>query len=528
MALAKCMVMVAGLLFGACQPAPRRASRDTHFAEPTHYLDEWFAAGEARCRLRAVSRALTEPVVPTQKRVPEDLHVVATVWSCQDAQGAALAANAALFVHTLPSYRDDARHSHAPMRRTKLEQQAPDQLAFEVPRRDDGLLRPRIYDARTGAPLGNRERRGARIELAGASERVVIAPWPRLHDAALDHFVDRLVQTLITEHALESLSIAPEGHAALELASALTQRARAEFGGQLLSLESIDMREGQPRLVLALRGSQPDGPSLLTLEFELGATADRQPAVLRLLDAQAVSQTLSCKQDARELASAADRARKAQGDRVRCNALATLLPERCDVASPKLLREALRVGTHCENHREVQLDLDHGLEPPADFTLSLQRGRGPLAVAASLADGSARFDRVQRYAVTLDRSGKVQFESQREDQPIAWLEGRTSPQLVSALYAQLSQLSWFERSETSTRRCNGDDERGDIFRVRADGRERTVRDRDGCRGGFTPSELDNLRIAVERVTAVRAWTSPFFSEGVGEAQIWVVAADEGE
>lgn len=531
------------VLLGCGPHEPRRAGAPPSPATPTHYLDEWFELGDAsqtRCRLTAAEPALTELATPSEGLVAEDLHVVSASFACESAGGAAVS------VHDLAArmaWVDEARAPHAHSTRTKLSrvkpgQRAPEQLVFEVPEGREGLLRARTYDAKTGEPAGTRELRGARLRVTRAAVSpasgiassaaasmlgtaakqadaapLVIAPWPRLHDRALDAFLDRLARTLATDAPFETLSASPEGHAALASASTLYKRVYERFTPKLLAVRAIENLEGQPRLTLTLESSAAAAP-IASFEFEL-TLHQGEPSIVRQLDLEAAKRALDCAVDKTDFAARAERARAEQKSATFCNALGVLLPLHCGATDPALLADALRIGTRCGNDGELGLDIHEALAAPLDFEVKLRTGR---------ASGSS-LDSVPRYAVTIARSGQVRFEGQQWVGARGAHEGRTSDALLSALAGLVARLGWFDRPAAEGARCASSDERGDVLTVRAGGRERSVRDRDGCRGGFSSADLTVLRRAIERVGAVKVWTAPSFSPLERDAEIWVVAAE---
>jgi len=473
--------------------------------------------GGGRCRLTAAEPALTEPVKTVAGRVAEDLHVVDASFACEDAEGATIS------VHKLPaqlSYVDEARGVHTPSTRTKLGLRQRDHVLFEVPAGKDGLLRARTYDARTGEPTGPRERRAARLlvapaalnsraEQAGAA--IAIAPWPRLHDRALDSFLDRLAHTLATEAPFETLSDSPEGHAAVASATELYQRALTKLAPKLLAVRAIESREGQPRLTLRLEAGSTSAP-LASFEFEL-VVHDGEPTIVRLLDLTATRNDLECALDLRDVRARGERALSEQHTGTFCNALGVALPGSCSSADQTLLRDALRIGTRCGRDGELGLDVHEPTPAASDFEVRLHRGRG-----------QGVLDSAPRYTVTLMRSGLVRFDGQHWVSARGAHEGRTSQALLSALSGLVLRLGWFDRPAHDVARCPND-ERGDSISVRAAGRERSVRDREGCRGGFSAEELAVLRRVIERVGAVNVWTTPALSPLERDAEIWVVAAE---
>ncbi|MET0287508.1 MAG: hypothetical protein ABW352_23680, partial [Polyangiales bacterium] len=78
--------------------------------------------------------------------------------------------------------------------------------------------------------------------------------------------------------------------------------------------------------------------------------------------------------------------------------------------------------------------------------------------------------------------------------------------------------------------CHASDDRGDQFDVRMGGRTRMLRDRDGCRAGFSARELEQARVAIERAVGVRAWLEDPAANtpraaSPRDTEIWMVAAE---
>jgi hypothetical protein len=241
-----------------------------------------------------------------------------------------------------------------------------------------------------------------------------------------------------------------------------------------------------------------------TLALELDAT---RAEVLRLLDAESARTDISCVEARRALSARSER----KHDGPHCNILQTLLSGRCDELPSDLLTQALRVGTRCGGYGAVGLDPEQAPTPPDDFEVELVRGR------------AFALDRSPRYRLTLMHDGAVHFQGEHQVSQLGPGFGRTSSRLLGALHARILALGWFERPDPR-RHCRKD-EHGDVIRVRADGHERAVRDREGCRSGFEAHELAELRRAIERVGGVDAWTAPSSELGRRDDQIWVVAAE---
>ena len=498
-ALATC-VLALGYAVAACGRAAPPPPPPARAPAPTHYLDEWFDVGAARCRIERAERTLLEQHVG-EGQVAEDVLMVDTRWACIDAAQKAVDVATLLPKHGPVSWLDDrhATHLRSPRRGAR------NHVYFAVPTQHDGLLRPRKFDAGSGAPEGTRELREARITLAG---HVVVAPWPRIHDQRLDARIDQLVRTLATDAAVD----APGERDALALASAVYRSARATFAPRRVALRRLETVEGQPRLVLGFERSTSEQllAQRFELAFELAIDADG-PRVLRMIDPEGARAQLACAEARRSLAARVAR----PGTDAQCNVVKTLLPGRCDELSPALLAQALEVGTRCGDAGAVGLDPDDvSVVAPRDLEVQLRRGRS-----------LASLDRSPRYQLTLRADGEVHFQGEHWVSRIGPSSGRTSARLLGALYAHVMRLGWFERPEPhTTRRCHAD-EYGDVLRIHADGRERGVRDREGCRQGFSARELESLRLAIERVGGVDAWTAPGVELGRREDQIWVVAAE---
>lgn len=520
------------LALSGCEPAPRAQgaiSREPPARQaPSHYLGEWFPIADGQCRVTLAQAALTEPRARAKGAVAEDVHVVETRWECRTRDDARVSPRA-LFPELTSVLRwvDASSESHPPSERTLLTHRADDALVFEVAPDRTGLVRPRHYDAHSGEPEGTRERQRAHLNVEIEGRRVVIAAWPRSHDDALDRFLDSLARTLATEVPFETLTETGEAHDSLVDAAALTRRAIALFGPRRLVVQAIETVEGQPRVTFGLEQLAHPG-SVPSLRFELTRGAASW-SLLRLLDPESVRVSLDCTEARRRLQARADDLRwtrvhapqattkdgpkQAKTDEAVCNALSVILPSSCDETDPKLLAEALRVGTRCSATSELGLDPSEPAPLPPDLQITLMRGRA----ASSL-------DRQPRYTLTMARDGRVRFTGRAWVNTHAPREGRTSERLLGALYGQLLRIAWFTRPvREERRRCGLEDEgRGDVFSVRAFGRTHAVRDRDGCRGPFTESELDLLRRAIERTAAVEAWTTP---GAASDAQIWLVAAE---
>jgi hypothetical protein len=189
------------------------------------------------------------------------------------------------------------------------------------------------------------------------------------------------------------------------------------------------------------------------------------------------------------------------------------LPNACHLTPPALLRDALRVRTRCGVSGALDLDVEESEPAPSDFEVKLRRGRS-----------LAPLDAQPRYSVAIARSGVVRFEGQHRVSARGSSEGRTSTAMLAALWGHVSRLGWSARAASESERCLGD-ERGDIITLHANGQARTVRDRAGCRGGFSSEELARLLRAIERVAGVEAWTAPRFPIFSRDAEVWVVAAE---
>lgn len=486
-------------LLGACSVAPGPAPApapaiEEPLPEPTHFLGESFQLAAAECQLVRAQPALTEPRLRPIGRPPEDIPVVIVELACQPVRAKGLALEL--------RWLDDARREHRPSVRSALSEREPDLTVFEVDRAHAGVATPRRYDARTGDPRGQRERRLARLLVSDDERRVVVAPWPRRHDTALDVFLDRLARTLASGAPFDTLSDSEQGHAAIRDAAELYQRAVAE--SDQLVVAQLD----GPRLTLTLE--RPGGAALTSLQFEL-TFADGEPRVLRALELEQSRLAVQCLADRAAVGALVEQLRPRPGD---CNALGTLLPGSCPENDPELVRDALRVATQCALDPTLGLDTRAPAAPP-DFELRLRRTRT-----------FARIEHAPQYGLVVQRNGRVLFDGQQRVKARGAHEGRTSYQMIAALADRFARMGWFEREDGGT--CHAADDRGDVLDVRMGGRARALRDRDGCRGGFTARELSLARRAIERAAGVEAWLDPLTPgtpRTTRDTEIWTVAAE---
>lgn len=494
---------------GCHDPAPSVAPASPERG-PTQYLDEWFTLGHARCRVAAVERILVEQR-SGNGRLPEDVFMVDARWVCEAAGGRAVPVAEVLQKAGAIAWVDDRGVAHA-RASARPGEPAEGHLRFAVPAERDGLPRPRKYDAVTGAPQGPRELRRARLTVRTAEAEIAIAPFPRLHEPALDRLLDALVRALVTTEPVDALARDERARTSLREARQLVQEARGLFGPQLVALASLSEQEGQPRLVLTLERSHTEESIAKSLRFvfELALVAG-SPTVLRLIDPEGMRQRLGCVAARRALLSRIGQ-RALHGPV--CNVSALFLPGSCEEADPDLLAEALRYGGHC-GADDAPLTPADPSELPDDFAVRVVRGRPRGAL-----------DRTPRYALSVVRSGEVRFVGEHWVRSAAQSTGRAPEAALAALYAHIGRLGYFARPDPERRpsACQGNDQ-GDVIRVVADGRDRVVRDRDGCRPPFTALELATLRRAIERVAGVDAWTAPAPDGAIRDDQIWVVAAE---
>jgi hypothetical protein len=521
-----CFAPLALLCLLGCARTELREPPAPPLLAPSHYLDEPFVLGSATCRLVAAEPMLTEPVTsppsdPQQALVAEDLTVIQARFRCEDRAGNELPFGK---LGARLAWVDRARRVHVPSTRTLLGRKEPQHAVFELPGGSEGLLHARRFDAHSGQPSGANESGSARLylepqvgdEQARARARVVIAPWPRLHDRAFDSFLERLVRGLSRPDAASELATRSEtehGRAGLVLGRALYAQALGRGGPRQLSVHSLENVEGQARLTLALEPGPGGRGEGARLSFELTRGAVGQPVIARLLDPEGSKLAVACAARMADLHAHAERAREEASDPLRCNVLGELLPGGCEEVAPALRDEALFVGTRCAADGALGLLLDDAVALPSDLEVRLRRGRA----LAGLDQGS-------RYVVSAARSGVVHFEGQHRVSSHGASEGRTSAVLLTALWDHIARLGFMERPAPPGERCSSD-ERGDTISVRAMGRERSVTDRDGCRGGLSAQELADLRRAIERVAAVDAWIAPDLPVFSRDAEIWVVAAE---
>ncbi len=461
--------------------------------EPTHYLGETFQIADAECQLVRALPALTEPRLRPIGRPPEDIAVVAVELACKPVHAKSLPLKL--------RWIDDFGREYGASTRTALTERTPDASIFEVPRAQSGVSTSRRYDAKTGDPRGQRERRRARLIAEDDEHSVVIAPWARRHDANFDAFLDRLARTLAGGAPFDTLSDSEQGHSAIRAAAELYQRV-------LPRAEQLVVRTALPQITLALE--QAGGAELTSFQFQLELER-AEPRVAGALGLDFSRTAVQCTEDGASVRARVEQLRPRAGD---CNALGTLLPGECAEQDATLLRDALRVATLCELDAKLGLDT-RAAAAPADFELRLRRTRT-----------FARMERAPHYGLVVQRNGRVLFDGQQRIKAVGAHEGRTSYQMVAALAERFVRMGWFERQ--SEQACRATDDRGDVIEVRMAGRTRGLRDRDGCRGGFTARELELTRAAIERAVGVEAWLdepAPSTPRAARDSEIWVVAAE---
>jgi hypothetical protein len=491
----RCPLFVA--LLGACA-ADAKPAGPTPIPEPTHYLGEAFQLATAECKLVRAEAALTEPRLRPVGRPPEDIAVVALELACT--QGSASSPPLRL------RWLDDARTEHTPSTRSALSERAPKLTLFEVALRDAGVSMPRRYDAKTGDPRGLRERRRARLLVADDERSVVVAPWPRQHDAVLELFLDRLARTLASGAPFDTLSDSDEGHGAIRAAAELYQRMAARSEQLVVRTQAL----ADARITLALE--QAGGAELTSFQFELELRPS-EPRVVRAHGLEGSRNAVQCAEDEAVLRARVEQLKPGAGD---CNALGVLLPGGCPENDPSLVHDALRMGTQCGLHPALGLNTRAPTAPP-DFELRFRRART-----------FERLERAPHYGLVVQRNGRVLFDGQQRVKALGAHEGRTSQQMVAALADRFARSGWLERPDEPT--CHANDDRGDQFDVRMGGRRRMLRDRDGCRGGFSAHELELTRAAIERAAGVTAWLddpapTPPRATSPRDTEIWMVAAE---
>jgi hypothetical protein len=519
------------LLAGACDARPRQ-SAPVRPPAPTRrvHLGEWFelSAPGPRCRVTSARHVLAESAARPYRdaRVHPDVHALELELACESASGAALASKEALPLDTtlLLVRGHETRAPRPPSARDPR-----DRLVFELPEPgQDYLPAPRRYALDDGASVVARERQLAslRIEARALSLEVVLRE--RLHDAALDRFVDALAFALARDAGLDGLVASPEGSVALRELKRTFDEVRARFRPARMELVQLVPTPRGVRIVLNATRPRSRAHSFEVARFALG--------LVRAADGSYRAESFDNRAEARN-ALECDRLDEAlqrelhkereQAGQERCNALGTLLPGSCKEIEPALLERALALGARCRVPRAVDTADAPASEPakvstrralPDDFQVTLRRGRS-----------AGGLDRDPRYVVALFHQGQVVFHGRHWVTSKERSDGRTLPALLADLYVHTERLDWFERrgGHYDPEGCMPGDDDGDVITITAAGRQRMVLSRAGCRGPFSEAELTGLRRHIDQVAGISGWTEPE-RPGVGSSsdprvETWALA-----
>jgi hypothetical protein len=483
-------------------------------------MGDWFASGAGRCRIDRADRLLTESAaLPFPgARVKPDVAVLDLTFVCESTLGSPARSREVLPLDTFVLLRSSTGQAYAPRARTDSTRDddtraddARDHLLFELPEgTSDLVLAPRRYDAATGEPSVPREKAVSSLELRAPSLSVDVLLRPQFHDASFDALLDRLARGLASGGELTPLAADDHGAAALRALSTLYAEVRSHFAPARFELTGAAAQTEGMLAVFALNRSQR-GSAREVARFELRLRRLDKVGwrVAAFENREAAQRGLDCRELEANLDARLARAHTARDAEV-CNVLGLLIPGTCARADAALIERALSVRSRCQLPRWTR---DEKLPTlPADFQLTLQRGRP-----------DSGLDRHPRYVVTLFATGQVIFHGRHWVSTKERSDGRTARGLLASLYAQVLELAWFSRRADGPGEACAPSEQGDVITVRANGRERSVQDRAGCRGPFTEVELGELRRRIELIAGVEGWIAPRPSYADEHVEHWTLA-----
>lgn len=511
------------------RPAPAQATTQVH-------LGEWFASGSGRCRVSDADQRLTESAsLPFPgARVKPDVAALDLSLLCENGLGAPARSREVLPIDALALLRDPAGRKHAARVPGESAREhaddARDHLLFELPDGEtSSTAAPRRFDAATGQASVPRERDVGTLEIRAPSLAVDVLLRPRFFGAQFDAFLDELASGLARGAAPVGLAADERGADAVRALGALFTEVQGQFEAARFELVSAVPAEGNAEELLAVFAlSRPRrtsaGGEIARFELRLVRNA-RGWRVAEFENREVARQALDCGELDANLETRLARAHSSgartppleqhETSSESCNVLGLLVPGSCAHADRELMERALTVRTRC--HVPPAPEEQRASTPPEDFQISLRRGRPERGL-----------DRNPRYLLMVFATGQVIFHGRHWVNTQERSDGRTARTLVADLYAHLLKLDWFARRAGSASRACTQSEQGDLISVRANGRERTVIDREGCRDPFSEVELNELKRRLDLIAGVQAWIGPRPSYADAKVEHWTLADKQGD
>jgi hypothetical protein len=548
------------------RPAPAQAATQVH-------LGEWFASGSGRCQVSGADQRLTESAsLPFPgARVKPDVAALDLSLVCENGLGGPARSREVLPLDALALLRDPAGRKHAARGADESARDHPegarDHLLFELPEGEtSSIAAPRRFDAATGQASVPREQAVGSLEVRAPSLAVDVLLRPRFFGASFDAFLDELAKGLARGAAPVGLAADERGADAVRALSALYTEVQGQFEAARFELVSaLPVRaDVAAEVVGAGAGASPSTTTTTTTttmraarggeektrepeellavfalsrprrsaaggeiaRFELRLARDQRGwRVADFENREAARQALDCGELDANLETRLARAHaadarpatrergEASGDS--CNVLGLLVPGSCARADRELVERALMVRARCHVPRAP--DEQRAPPLPEDFQISLRRGRPERGL-----------DRNPRYLLTVFATGQVIFHGHHWVNTQERSDGRTARALVAGLYARLLKLDWFSRRADSAARACSQSEQGDLISVHANGRERVVVDREGCRDPFNEVELSELKRRLELIAGVQGWISPRPGYADDKVEHWTLADKQGD
>jgi hypothetical protein len=464
-------------------------------------LDEPFGLAGVRCRARAPAESLREePPRRADVRVARDVRLLEVTLSCARDGASSVDARSVLAEGVAVSLLGPDGRAH-PMRVGAAEAEpAPSTeatLHFELAIADPPAVRRRSYALASAAPKPAAEPAPYRLRLVHGDQRVDVSLRHSFEGPALEAWLARLVTALRDGRGLAAL-----GDTAVRAELDAVERAygnlRQRYAPRTLRVELRPRSDGRVDATLTpaehTRRAPPKLPLGVALVLELGTG---EPRIVAAQSPEALERAVRCEGLEAELeeslreAEVAPSAGAAPGAG-ECAAYGTRLPVRCDALPPRLRSAAQRLGEACGSH---VLPRGPVHKVPADFQLALRRGR-------------PKQRRGKRYTLVIFGSGSTVLHRSTGRDDSERQDGRTTPEAVATLWGIADGMGVLSRrgGEFDGARCSASADDVDVVTLVAQGRERMLLNRAGCRGPFTADELDTLVEAALAAGGIEGFT----------------------
>jgi hypothetical protein len=460
-------------------------------------LDEPFDLAGVRCRARAPAETLREePPRRADVRVARDVRLLQLSLACARDGASSVDASSVLAEGVAVSLLGPDGHVHPTRVGAAQAETGPSTdaaLHFELALSEPPAVRRRSYTLASAAPSSTVPAGAApyRLRLVHGDQRVEVSLRYAFEGPALDAWLARLVTTLRDGSGLSALG-APETREDLDAVERAYRALSQRILPRSLRVELSPRSDGRIDATLTpgdlTRRAPPKLPLGVALVLELDAG---EPRIVGAHSPEALERAVRCEGLEAELDESLREAELAPSAG-ECAAYGTRLPVRCDALSPRLRSAAQRLGESCGSR---VLPRGPVRTLPADFQLALRRGR-------------PKQRRGPRYTLVIFGSGSTVLhrstgrdDSQRHD-------GRTTPEAVATLWSLADSMGVLSRrgGEFDATRCTASADDVDVITLVAQGKERMLLHRAGCRGPFSADELDTLVEAALAAGGIEGFT----------------------